>query len=127
MGGCLSFVHTISFKQIDVWVLEDLDGQVWVKKHSITSETVKYPPPSWNHAPEREFENDLPGQLGAVGCLRNGAVIAFKLHLSQGTGFGFYLYDTKRRVLRKFNMKIKPDQYFIPYTGELASLKSDEQ
>ena len=35
MDGCLSFVHTIPFKEIDVWILKDFHGQVWLKKHSI--------------------------------------------------------------------------------------------
>lgn len=77
----------------------------------------------------REYQNDLPDlrRLVAVGCLRNGEVIVFKLRLSKGTGFGFYLYDMKRRVLRKFNMKIKAQQYFIPHRSGLVSLKSEEK
>ena len=84
MDGRLCFVHTISYKEVDVWVMEDFHGRVWVKKHSITSETVKYPRPLWDYAPERELENDLPDlrRLVAVGCLRNGEVVVFKLHLS---------------------------------------------
>ena len=40
--GRLSFAHTISYKEMDVWVMEeDFHGRVWVKKHSITLETVR--------------------------------------------------------------------------------------
>ncbi|KAJ9694891.1 hypothetical protein PVL29_010390 [Vitis rotundifolia] len=59
MDGCLSFVHTISFKEIDVWILKDFHGQVWLKKHSIVTQSAKYPPLMDSSFP-RECQNDLP-------------------------------------------------------------------
>ncbi|MCL7034914.1 hypothetical protein MKW94_010560 [Papaver nudicaule] len=36
MAGLLSFVTHVSYNQLDVWTLKDLDGSKWILKHSIT-------------------------------------------------------------------------------------------
>ncbi|GMP51025.1 hypothetical protein CsSME_00017416 [Camellia sinensis var. sinensis] len=120
LDGYLSLVHNASNTQIDVWILEDFHSQIWLKKHSILAESIKYTISNDSSSCSKQ-ENAFPNlsKLVPLASTRKGEILIFK-HKSSGTDFRFYLYETKNREMKKFKMTIRGQLFFIPHASSCS-------
>ncbi|KAI8014755.1 F-box protein [Camellia lanceoleosa] len=120
LDGYLSLVHNASNTQIDVWILEDFHSQIWLKKHSILAESIKYTISNDSSSCSKQ-ENAFPNlsKLVPLASTRKGEILIFK-HKSSGTDFRFYLYETKNREMKKFKMTIRAQLFFIPHASSCS-------
>ncbi|KAG5583740.1 hypothetical protein H5410_044174 [Solanum commersonii] len=99
LDGFLSYITCDSEATMDVWILEDSHGQVWSKKHTIVAELTHYVCPSKSARPNERSMPEI-GKLVAVGGARNGEVLILKHQKNSKQ----YLYDTKSKVMKMFNI-----------------------
>ncbi|XP_009588991.1 F-box protein At4g19940-like [Nicotiana tomentosiformis] len=119
LGGFLSFINSDSETIMDVWILEDFQGQVWSKKHRIVAESINYICP---YKSARQNERTMPelGKLVVVaGARRNGEVLILK-HKKNSSG---YIYDTKSRVMKIFSSNMRNLESFVPHKDSLFSMR----
>ncbi|XP_070008459.1 putative F-box protein At5g50220 [Nicotiana sylvestris] len=118
LGGYLSFIHSASEIEMDVWILEDFRGQVWSKKHSIVVELTNYICPNKT---ARQNERTMPnlGKLVAIAGARNGEVLIFKHKNSSA----LYIYDTKIRVMKKIGINMKNIESFVLHKDSLFTMR----
>ncbi|XP_057503315.1 uncharacterized protein LOC130786883 [Actinidia eriantha] len=116
LGDCLSFVcHGFDWK-IDVWVLEDFHRQVWFRKHSISAEMISYTT-NYDYLLSVKYNNAVPNldNLIPLVSLRDGEVLVFAHKHSDA----FYVYETRRREMKKLKMPTKEAKPFIPHRNTL--------
>ncbi|KAH7867432.1 hypothetical protein Vadar_033304 [Vaccinium darrowii] len=120
-GGNLALAHNVSATQIDIWSLGDFQRQDWFKKHSILADLTKYSTSNDSSSSCTKQENGFPNlkKLVPFGSIRNGEVLVFNRNCS-GTNLWSYLYETKRREMKKFKMRIKNLQRLIPHKSTLC-------
>ncbi|XWS67191.1 hypothetical protein CRYUN_Cryun05aG0266500 [Craigia yunnanensis] len=155
MDGKLSFVYKASKYRIDVWVLKDFGRQVWSKEHSIIAKSTNYITLRASSGPTKKDKDQSEGggqkdddnetndaslnreekkdklpdfaKLAAVATLRNGEVIMLKHKKNSGHHDLMYLYDFKHEEMRKFKMKMKEGQKFIPHRSSLVSWRTQSE
>ncbi|TMW92236.1 hypothetical protein EJD97_013314 [Solanum chilense] len=119
LDGFLSFITCDSEATMDVWILEDFHGQVWSKKHTIVAELTHYVCPSKSTRPNERSMPEI-GKLIAVGGARNGEVLILKHQKNSKE----YLYDTKSRVMKIFNIyNMRNSESFVTHKESLFSMK----
>lgn len=121
MGGRLGFVYKVSYDQIDIWVLEDYHQQIWIKRHSISMESLTYTISKVGYSYSDDYTK-FPKfmHLFAAAALREGDVIIFKHMSSKYTSNCVYLCDIKKREMKKLKVRIKSDTQFIPHRESLV-------
>ena len=127
MVGYLSFVYNVSNIQIDVWILKIFAAQVWVKKHSILSESVNYTV-SKNPSLPNKYKHSLPDfhKLVALASLRNGEVMMFKHENSKNDG-RIYPYEINHMELKTFEINIKDESKVVPHRSSLIFWKTESE
>ena len=104
---------------MDVWILEDFHGQVWSKKNTIVAELTHYVCPSKSTRPNERSMPEI-GKLIAVGGVRNGEMLILKHQKNSKE----YLYDTKSRVTKMFNIyNMRNSESFVTHKESLFSMK----
>ncbi|KAF3638637.1 hypothetical protein FXO38_23142 [Capsicum annuum] len=118
LGGFLSCVYCDSSMKMDILILEDLERQVWFKKHSIVVESIDYICPK-NVKSSSTYENSMPdlGKLVPIAGVRNGGVLILKHNNSS-----IYIYNTSTRGMKKANISMKNLGSCIPYKDSLLSI-----
>ncbi|KAI3887384.1 hypothetical protein MKW92_050779 [Papaver armeniacum] len=99
MGGCLWFVSHADYNQLDVWILEGLDGSKWILKHSIIAGLT------------------LPFVYSSTN----------KLVLKRDINSTLFTYDFEQREMKEFEMNEDCSPYlgsYVPHFNSLVSWKN---
>ncbi|GFY82308.1 hypothetical protein Acr_02g0005480 [Actinidia rufa] len=83
---------------------------VWFRKHSISAETISYTT-NYDYLLSVKYNNAVPNldNLIPLGSLRDGEVLAFAHKHSDA----FYVYETRRREMKKLKTPTKDAKPFI--------------
>lgn len=119
LDGLFSFITCDCKTTIDVWILEDFHEQVWSKKYTNVAELTHYVYPSKSTRPNDRTMSKL-GKLVAVAGARNSEVLIFKHRKKSNKA---YIYDTKNRVMKMFNIGMRSLESFVPHKESLFSMK----
>ncbi|KAJ4719138.1 F-box domain containing protein [Melia azedarach] len=119
IGGKLALLYYVSSAEIDIWILEDFPGKIWIKKHSIKAEEIKY-----------TTNSCLPDFLNlfAVAALQDGEVLIFRHRHNNYTSVYSYLYYIRETQLKMTkNMIMKEGSKFIHHRSSLIQWKNEEE
>ncbi|KAL1804669.1 hypothetical protein DCAR_0830473 [Daucus carota subsp. sativus] len=99
LGGYLACIYSASRTQMEIWILQDFQRKLWLKKHSVHAKMIISsinPVPSFT-------------QICPVGCTSNGVVVFTHTKRQRR----MYIYDMKRKAMKKHAAKTKIDKLIV--------------